>query len=1080
MRRAFVATASLVAVLTLALAGCEGGESVKDSGADAAVEVLYDIAFDPAAELPKDLPAEAATELPAEVAQELPADVPEEVPADAGTELTPDDVVQEATEEVAPDAEDVPVADDLAAGDPAADIAPDGVEDEGAEAEGTTDLAGDEGAPDLAADGEEPVPCQDDDDCVAAWGQAPACHAHVCQLPEGFCVDQVAADDDPCQDGLACTIGDRCLDGACVAGTGTCDDGNACTTDGCAEPAGCTHVAVPDQTGCGTGRWCIGGFCEARPVCGDRGIGIGEECDDGDQEDLDGCDHLCQVEDGWECTGEPSVCKAVCGDGKVVSGQEDCDDGLRANLDGCDENCKFEAGWICSGVPTVCQEDCGDGKVVGMEGCDDDDLDPLDGCNADCQVEEGWECTGQPSVCTIVGECGDGLWGVGEDCDDGLRVNGDGCDENCKFEAGFTCTGWPTTCEEICGDRLIVGRENCDDGDKDPTDGCDSWCMQEAGWTCAGLPSVCVTTCGDGIPAGDEGCDDGLKVPGDGCDENCGKEYGWECAGVPSVCVTVCSDTKIAGTEDCDDGDLQNGDGCDGDCKVEPGWTCTGQPSACATTCGDGIPAGDEGCDDGLKVPGDGCDADCKVEPHWLCVDIPSICVCQDGWAAPFCAECLETRWGGACDGTVTCDTANGTCAAGTCYGTAGNGHCTTCNPGYLDDDCTTKVPAVLSTMPADGATPPANTAIVVTFTEPMDGASLTTQVAHGPCTGAIQVSKDGFATCEGFVSAFALLSSGDTVATLVPVPGLLVNRTYRIRVTTAALAADGRPMTADHVQATGFTTTNIASQGGNRDGSVVISQVYGGGGNSGSVYKSDFIELRNLGTTAIDLAGWSVQYASSTGSTWQVTSLAGTIPPGGYFLVKEANGSGGTTDLPTPDVTGTIPMAGVSGKVALVASTTALSGACPDASLWKDLVGYGVAGCYRGTGQAAGVTNTTSAIRKESGCLDQGDNALDFENATPPVPRNTASPGISCTWANNESGAAEEMDLCAIVDPATLSAVPGATLGLVTGEVYEEGWTEADGVNPSLMAQFGVGPADRNPQYEAGWTFVEIGRAHV
>ncbi len=44
----------------------------------------------------------------------------------------------------------------------------------------------------------------------------------------------------------------------------------------------------------------------------------------------------------------------------------------------------------------------------------------------------------------------------------------------------------------------------------------------------------------------------------------------------------------------------------------------------------------------------------------------------------------------------------------------------------------------------------------------------------------------------------------------------------------------------------------------------VVISQVYGGGGNSGATFKNDFIELFNRGSAPVDVAGWSVQYASS------------------------------------------------------------------------------------------------------------------------------------------------------------------------------------------------------------------------
>jgi hypothetical protein len=51
---------------------------------------------------------------------------------------------------------------------------------------------------------------------------------------------------------------------------------------------------------------------------------------------------------------------------------------------------------------------------------------------------------------------------------------------------------------------------------------------------------------------------------------------------------------------------------------------------------------------------------------------------------------------------------------------------------------------------------------------------------------------------------------------------------------------------------------------------------VYGGGGNAGSTYKNDFIELFNRGTSPVNVSGWSVQYASTAGTTWQVTNLSG------------------------------------------------------------------------------------------------------------------------------------------------------------------------------------------------------------
>jgi hypothetical protein len=123
---------------------------------------------------------------------------------------------------------------------------------------------------------------------------------------------------------------------------------------------------------------------------------------------------------------------------------------------------------------------------------------------------------------------------------------------------------------------------------------------------------------------------------------------------------------------------------------------------------------------------------------------------------------------------------------------------------------------------------------------------------------------------------------------------------------------------------------------------------VYGGGGNSGATYTNDFIEVFNPTPTATSVAGYSVQYASSTGSTWQVTNLPNvTLQPGQYLLVQESQGAGGTTPLPTPDASGNIAMSATAGKIALVSATTALSGTCPTTNV-VDLVGDGTDGDAR------------------------------------------------------------------------------------------------------------------------------------
>src|SRR6185369_827272 len=107
-------------------------------------------------------------------------------------------------------------------------------------------------------------------------------------------------------------------------------------------------------------------------------------------------------------------------------------------------------------------------------------------------------------------------------------------------------------------------------------------------------------------------------------------------------------------------------------------------------------------------------------------------------------------------------------------------------------------------------------------------------------------------------------------------------------------------------------------------------------------------------------------------------------LSPGRYFLVQEDQGSGGTQNLPTPDAIGTISMATTSGKVALVANATALTGACPASASILDRVGYGGSTsttdfCYEGTGATAAPSNVNAAFRKNGGCTDTNDNASDF-----------------------------------------------------------------------------------------------------
>jgi predicted extracellular nuclease len=199
----------------------------------------------------------------------------------------------------------------------------------------------------------------------------------------------------------------------------------------------------------------------------------------------------------------------------------------------------------------------------------------------------------------------------------------------------------------------------------------------------------------------------------------------------------------------------------------------------------------------------------------------------------------------------------------------------------------------------------------------------------------------------------------------------------------------------------------------------VVISQVYGGGGNNGGIYTNDFIELFNRGTSAVSLTGWSVQYTSATGTgnfgstTNLITPLSGSLGAGQYLLIQEAAGTT-IAPLPTPDLIDASPinMGGTGGKVALVTSAAGLgcnggSAPCSPAqlALIKDLVGWGSANFYE-TAPAPATVNQTAVLRGLNGCQDTDNNGADFTSTTP-TPRNTASP-ITVCGAPSGVGAAQ------------------------------------------------------------------------
>lgn len=246
---------------------------------------------------------------------------------------------------------------------------------------------------------------------------------------------------------LACGGGDSASTGASTSTTGKsctknsdCDDGNVCNgTETCGSTKKCVAgTKAADGTTC--------------TVTGETG------------------NHYCTA---GNCT------KSRCGDGVVdTTAGEECDDGNSVNGDGCQDDCKY----TCKA-----DADCDDGKLcTGKETCDTTSHKCNAGANAAngtaCSTEStctSGDCVCRTGTCVPVG-CGNGVVDAGEQCDDGNTVDGDGCDTNCTFSCvdntkcdnGSVCDG-AETCDVATHTCKAGEAMNCDDSNPCTANNCD-------------------------------------------------------------------------------------------------------------------------------------------------------------------------------------------------------------------------------------------------------------------------------------------------------------------------------------------------------------------------------------------------------------------------------------------------------------------------------------------------------------------------------------------------------------------------------------------------------------------------------
>jgi hypothetical protein len=207
----------------------------------------------------------------------------------------------------------------------------------------------------------------------------------------------------------------------------------------------------------------------------------------------------------------------------------------------------------------------------------------------------------------------------------------------------------------------------------------------------------------------------------------------------------------------------------------------------------------------------------------------------------------------------------------------------------------------------------------------------------------------------------------------------------------------------------------------------VVISQLYAAGGNSGATYNQDFVELFNRSTSPVTVTGWTIQYATASGTFGIAYTLnAATIPAGSYYLVGiGAVGANGAT-LASNQATTAGGLATTGGKVALAANATAVTYAGTNSFSTNavDVVGYGSATAYEGSA-AAPAPAAAAILRAGGGCTDTNDNRADFTSGAVSNPvRNASTASNNCTSP------------VLVANPAALS-FSAATGQVATGATY-------------------------------------------
>jgi cysteine-rich repeat protein len=282
-------------------------------------------------------------------------------------------------------------------------------------------------------------------------------------------------------------------------------------------------------------------FTILAPVCGNNILETGEECDDGDTDNNDGCSSLCVTESIWYHDGDldgygdvSDSTMAVEAPSEYIADATDCDD----TSSSCNTDCEAQSyadadlDGFGDGMTSARSCDAPEGYVSDNTDCDD----TTSSCNIDCETQSyaDADLDGFGDGMTSARSCDapEGYISDNTDCDDTSSSCNTDCETQSYADADFDTFGDGMTSARSCDapEGYISDNTDCDDTSSSCNTDCETQSYADADFDTFGDGMTSARSCDapEGYILESTDCDDAdnARFPGnpetcDGKDNDC-------------------------------------------------------------------------------------------------------------------------------------------------------------------------------------------------------------------------------------------------------------------------------------------------------------------------------------------------------------------------------------------------------------------------------------------------------------------------------------------------------------------------------------------------------------------------------